>query len=151
HDERRTAAIDHRISELGGDDFATQPMMLQRVGEMRADLLGEIAGKLAAEIAIVRHRRYKEIFVERKLGVSEQDRKLRAGERLLAATTFCELHVVGELFDGAVEKPACLQGLDQTLEKAEILHAAPLGKRERKGLQVVVAQHQAGDLIGHLE
>ena len=67
-----------------------------------------------------------------------------------AATTLGELHVVGEVFHGAVEKPARFQGLDQALEKAEILHATPLGKRERKGLQVVVTQHEAGDLVGHL-
>ena len=113
--------------------------------------MGKVAGELAAEIAIVRHRRFNEIFVERKLGVGEQDRKLRPGERLLAAAALGKLHVVGEMFDGAVEQPARFQRLDQALEKAEILHAATLGKRERERLQIIVAQHQAGDLVGHGE
>ena len=93
-------------------------MMFQRIGELRADRPGKVAGELAAEIAIVRHRRFNEIFVQRKLGVGEQDRKFRPGERLLAAAALGELHVVGELFDGAVEQPARFQGLDQALELA---------------------------------
>ena len=64
HDERRPAAIDHRIPELRGDDFAAQPMMLERVGKTFVDRLGEVAAELAGEIRFVRHRRFQQILVE---------------------------------------------------------------------------------------
>jgi hypothetical protein len=37
HDERGTAAIDHGIGELRGDDFAPQPMLLDRIREFLGD------------------------------------------------------------------------------------------------------------------
>src|SRR6202035_6124339 len=87
---------------------------------------------------------------ERKLGVGEQYRELWARKRLRTAAALGKLHVVGQIFDRAVKQPACFQGLDETLLEAEILHAAPLGERQRQRLQVIVAQHQAGDFVGHL-
>ena len=36
HDERRAAAVDHRVGELRGDDLAAQPVLLERVGELLA-------------------------------------------------------------------------------------------------------------------
>ena len=41
HDQRRPAAIDHRIGELRRDDFAAQPMMLERVGIPFGDFRGK--------------------------------------------------------------------------------------------------------------
>ena len=127
HDERRPAAIDHRVGELGGDDLAAQPMMFERVGETRADRLGKITAELAAEIRVVRYRGFEQIVVERELGIGEQHRQLRPGEGLRAAAALGELHVVGQVLDRAVEQPARLQRLNEPLQKAEILQAAPLG------------------------
>jgi hypothetical protein len=47
-DERGTAAIDHGIGELRGDDLAPQSMVLDRIGVSAT--AGEIAAELAAEI-----------------------------------------------------------------------------------------------------
>ena len=49
----------------------------------------------------------------------------------------------------AIEQTARFQRLDQTLQETKILHAAPLGQRQRQRLQVIVAQHQSRDLIRH--
>ena len=55
HHQRRTAAIDHRVGELRGDDLAAQAVRCQRLRETSLISLREIAAELAAEIWIVRH------------------------------------------------------------------------------------------------
>ena len=124
-------------------------MMLERVGEALGDGFGEIAAELAGEIRIVGHRGFQQVVVERQLGVGEQHRKLGPGERLGAAAPLGQRRVVGQIFDRAVEQAALLQRLDQPLQEAEILHAAPLGERQRQRLQIIVAQHERRDLVGH--
>ena len=120
-----------------------------RVGKALGDGFGEIAAELAGQIGIVGHRGFQQIFVERQLGVGEQHRQLRPGERFRAAAPLGKLGVVGQILDGAVQVSALLQGLDQALLEAESLHAAPLGERQRQRLQIIVAQHQRGDVVGH--
>ena len=66
------------------------------------------------------------------------------------AAALGELHIVGQKFHGAVEQAARFQRLDQALQETEILHAAPLGERQRQRLQVIIAQHQLRDFVGHL-
>ena len=56
----------------------------------------------------------------------------------------------GRILDRAVELARGFQRLHQALLEAEVLQPAPLGERERQRLQVVVAQHQRGHLVGHL-
>ena len=79
HDQRRAAAVDHRVAELGGDDFPAQPVARQRVGELRGDLLREIAADLAAEIGIVGHRRFEQIVIEREFRHRRAEPTVRAG------------------------------------------------------------------------
>ena len=55
HDERRPAAIDHRVGELGRDDLAAQPVAFERVGKFLRQRLREIASELAAKVRVVRH------------------------------------------------------------------------------------------------
>ena len=144
------AAVDHRIGELGGDDLAPQPVLLERIREPLGNLRREIAQQLARQIGIVRHGRVEQLGVERELGVGEQHRELRPGERLRAPAALGDLHVVGQVLDRAVELAAGLQDLHQPLLEAEVLEPAPLGERERQRLLIVVAQHELRHLVGHL-
>ncbi len=144
------AAVDHRVGELGGDDLAAQPVLLERVGEALGDRGRKIAQQLAPEIGIVRHRRVEQLGVERELGIGEQHRELRPGQRLRAPPALGELDVVGQELDRAVELAAGLEDLHQALLEAEVLEPAPLGERERQRLLVVVAQHEPRHVVGHL-
>ncbi len=54
-------------------------------GNLSAIMLGEIAAQLAAEIGIVRHLGIEQRRVERQLGIGQQHRELRPGQRLRAA------------------------------------------------------------------
>ena len=70
--------------------------------------------------------------VERELGVGEQHRELRPGQRLRAPAALGELDLVGQELDRAVELAAGLQDVHQPLLEAEVLEPAPLGERERQ-------------------
>ena len=149
HDQRRAAAIDHRVRQLRRDDFAAQPVMFQRIGKVLRDQRREIAKDFAREIGIVRHRRRQQVVVQRELGVGEQHRKFRPRQRLRTAAAFADLDVVGQELHRAIELAARFQRLHQPLLEAEIVHAMTFGERDRQRLLVVVAQHEMADILGH--
>jgi hypothetical protein len=146
----RPAAIHDGVGELGRDDLAAQTMRGDGIGEAPAHLLGEIALELAAEIGIVGDGALQELVVEGELGIGEEHRKLGPGEALAQARPLGQGGVVGQEFDRAVEPPLALQSLHQPLDEAEIARALGLGEREREALEIVVAQDEAPDLVGHL-
>jgi hypothetical protein len=88
-------------------------------------------------------------MVERKLGVGEQHRKLGPRQRLRAPAALGDLDVVGQELDGAVELTRALQCLHQPLLETKVLEAAPFRERDRERLQVIVAQHERRDVLGH--
>jgi hypothetical protein len=132
------------------DDLAPQPVLLQRIGEFFGDRAGEIAPELAPEIRIVGNGGLEQLVLERELGVGEQHRQLRPGQRHRAAAALVELLVVRQVFDRAVEQLLAFERLHQALEEAEVADALALGERDRERLQVIVAQDQRGDIVGHL-
>ncbi len=82
---RRAAAIDDRVGELRGDDFAAQAMAGNRVRKALAHVLGEIALQLLAEIRIVRHGTVEQCVVQRELRIGEQHRELGPRQALRRA------------------------------------------------------------------
>ena len=96
HDQRRPAAIDDRIDDMGGDDFAPQAMPLDRFGEPLHQQFREIAAEFAPEIRIVRHFGFEQVAVQRELGIGEQHREFRPRQRLRAAAALGERRVVGQ-------------------------------------------------------
>ena len=85
-----------------------------------------------------------------ELGVGEQHGDLRPRQALAAPLARRELHVVRQELDGAVEPALRFQRLHEPHREADVADAAPLGERHGERLQVVVAQHERGDLVGHL-
>ena len=67
-----------------------------------------------------------------------------------AAAAFGDGDVVRQIFHGAVEQVARFQRLHQALLEAEIVEPAALRQRQRQRLQIIVAQHERGHVIGHL-
>src|SRR5262249_62223154 len=67
--ERGTATIDYGICELGSNDLAPQPMMLERIGEFFSHRIGKIAAKFEAELGIVGTIRVYVVGIEEGIGV----------------------------------------------------------------------------------
>ena len=110
----------------------------------------EVALQLAVEIGVVRHGARQERVVERELGVGEQHGVFRPGQALAPAHPLGERRVVGQELDAAVEAALRLQGLHRSAWRSRSRRRPPaLGERERQGLQLVVAQDEGGDLVGH--
>lgn len=124
-------------------------MELDRGRELVGNLAREVKGQSAGEIRIVRHAGEEQVLVKRQLGVGEQYGKLRPCQGLAAPRALGERCVVRQELDGAAQQTALLERLHQAGEEAGLGHAFALGERERQRLQVVVAQHQRADLVGH--
>ena len=119
------------------------------VGNLSGTSRGKYWDSLAGEIRIVRHAGDEQVLVERQLGVGEQHGKLGPCQGLAAPCALGDRGVVGQELHGAAEQAALLERLHQAGEEAGLGHALAFGERERQRLQIVVAQHQRADLVGH--
>ncbi len=146
----RAGAVDDRIGQLRRDDLAPQAMPFDVAREALAHRGREITRELALEIGIVRHVARANMIVERQLGIGEQHRELGARQAFAAFRALLERLLAGQELDGAIEPALGLEHAHEALGEGDILGPAPLGERERERLQVIVAQHEAGDILGHL-
>ncbi len=124
-------------------------MALYRCREPVLNLAWKIPGELAGEIRIVRHAGAEQVVVERQFGVGEQHGKFRPRQGLPASCALGDRGVVGQEFDCAAEQAALLERLHQASEEAGRGHALAFSERERERLQIVVAQDQRTDIVGH--
>ena len=111
HCERRPAAVDHRIGELGCDNFAAQPMLFSSAfREMPAPTpWGNSVPVARPRIGIIgAAQQFQQFCVERKLGVGQNDGKLRPGKRLRA------------LLDAVGDHNVVRQELDPTIKLAAL-------------------------------
>src|SRR5258707_9357382 len=124
-------------------------MTFECIWKVSPNRLREIAAKLAGKIWIVGHVRAKKVFVQGKLGVSQQHRKLRPRERLGSSSSLDNFHVGRQELDGAIKQLALLQHLHQPLLEAEVFKTAAFDEGQRQRLLVVVAQNQGRNLVSH--
>ena len=124
-------------------------MVFHRIGEFVPNLVREILGQFAGEIGIVRHAGGQQVIVKRQLGVGEQHGEFRPGQGLAAPGAFGDRDIVRQELHGAVKEAALLERLHQAGEEAGLGHALAFGQRKRQRLQIIVAQHQRADLVGH--
>ncbi len=121
-----------------------------RVGEAFDERLREIAVELARKIRIVRHLRCQQIRIQSELRVSQRHRKLRPRQpprRAFAARRFSVL-------DGRFSTPRSRRFRLSSISIARCskpisASATPFRKRQRQRLQIIVAQHEQADLVGH--
>ena len=99
HDERRPAAVDHRIGELRRDDIAPQPVLLERVGKALDHRAAGNSGRARGQDRDRPEPWTQADRLERELGIGQQHRQLRPRQRLRAAATLVELLVVGQELD----------------------------------------------------
>ena len=148
-DESRPAAVDDRVGELRRDDLAPQLVAGDRVRICLAQRLREIADEFAGEIGIVRHRGFEQRVVQRELGIGQEHGEFRPGQAFAALLALGELGVARQVLDRAVEFSVLLQRLHQEAQARRRGRALRFGQRERQRLQVVVAQDEIADLVGH--
>ena len=143
------ATVDDGVGELRRNDLAPETMTLDRVGVFILHRFREVAPEFFDEVGVIRHVRSEEMVVKRELGIGEQHRDLRPGEILAACRAGVDFGVGWQPFDLAVEAPLGFQPAHQVLHFRVCARAHALVERERERLQVVVAEHELADLVGH--
>src|SRR6266436_8242476 len=124
-------------------------MTFECIRKVSPNRLREITAQLAGEIWIVGHVRAKKVFVQGKLGISQQHRKLGPGERLGPPSSLDNVHIGRQELDSAIEQLPLLQHLHQPLLETEVFKTAAFDEGQRQRLLVVVAQNQSRDLVSH--
>ena len=109
----------------------------------------KIAAQLLGELGRIRQIGGQQLAVERHLGIGEQHRQFGPGQPLALRRPRREGLVVGQEFERAVEPARAFEIADQPRLAVESGGAARLGDRQCLALQIVVAQHQGRDILGH--
>jgi hypothetical protein len=110
----------------------------------------EIADQVGFQTRVVRQVARHQIVEEHQLGISEQHTDL--GPRQPPAILLALHHFLRgrQLLDLAVKEPARFQRFHEAFLMAEIGRTPVRGKRDRQCLAVVVCQHQARHVFGHV-
>ena len=148
--EDAAGAVDHRVRDHGRDDVALERMARHDVGVALLQQRREVARERLADVLVVDERAGDEVVGEHHFRVREQHRALRRGKALLGRAPLGDLVVRGQVLHGAIELAGLLEGADERGLGVEELLAAHAGDREGLGLVVVVGEHQARDVVGHL-
>ena len=109
----------------------------------------EIADQFPGQIIIVGHAGMDQIVKQGDLGIGKQHADLGAAQGAALLRPFRHGDVVRQQFNLAVQEIAGFQALHQTLLMGEGLHFSRFAERDREGLEIVVAQAQIGDFVGH--
>src|SRR2546430_13496361 len=89
------------------------------------------------------------MVVEPDLAVSKEYRQLRSRECAAILATLGELIVGRQKFQGPIQVARALERADEILVFAQARAGVQLEGADRLALQIVVAQYQRGDLVGH--
>ena len=84
------------------------------------------------------------------LGVTQNDGKFRTRKCLVSQTTLIDLHFVGQKLQVSVQQSCSLEIGDQAGRFIQPFERSRLHHADRLRLQIVIAQHQFRDFIGHL-
>ena len=131
------------------DDLPLQRVPLHQRGVVLGERRGEIALQRGRDPGIVRQVRRDELVLEPDLRVGEQHRALGPGEADAALSPRRDLLVARQELDGAVQAAGALEEGDEARLLIEQARREPRADGERLRLEVVVAQHQRRDVVGH--
>ncbi len=148
--EGDAGAIDEAVGDEGGDDLAAQPMLLDRRAIALDQRRREVAQEIADQLGVVGERRGQELGVERHLGVGQQDGELGPRQADPCSGACRQSLVVGQELDRARQLAVALEAAHQADLLVERIGALPFGEADRLALQIIVAQHERGHLVGHL-
>jgi len=131
------------------DDLAPQRVARHVGGELLAQQRREIAPQRLRHPGVLGQLGSHQLVGQPHLAVGQQHRQLGAGEARAACLAFVDLLVGGQVLDGPVQAAGLFQEADEACLLIDQGHAHAPGQRQRLGLEVVVAQHQRGHVVGH--
>ena len=141
--------VDHAVGHRGCDDLAAQAVTINDLLESLAHGFGEIAHEIKREIGVLGQVGLEQGLIKRHLAVGEQHREFGAGEAHGGLLALLQNLIVGQTFEGAVERAGAFQLAHQPGLAFEQPDPLGQGDVDRLGLVVVVEQHQIADLVGH--
>ena len=141
--------VDDAVGHHRGDNLAVQTMAHDLLAIGLAQGLRKITDQVLPHIRIVRQIGREQFVVQRNFRIGEQDRNFGPGQADLLGHAFGDRLVIRQVLDGPVEMPGLFQGTHIARHAVEQVSAEGDGDGDRLGLQVVIAQDQFGDLIGH--
>ena len=125
-------------------------MALHVVGELLAQRGREVAAQRGGDPRILGQVRGQQLVEQPHLAVGEQHRVLGAVRPLLLRAPLGNDLVVGQELDGAIQPPGLLEEPHEAHLRVEQRRRDAVGDRQHLRLEIVVAQHQRGDVVGHL-
>ena len=151
HHQRRPAAVDHGVGELRRDDLAPQPVLLQRVGKFLARSASGNSGRARGRdrdrpARWNRAGRRRARAWRRPAAPTAPAASAAAGARTRSAISMSS----GRNSTARSSSPRCSSVCISRCWKPRSSRPRRSRQRQRQRLQVVVAQHQRRDLVGHL-
>src|SRR6516165_3369529 len=141
------------VGEIVGDDCGSDLAMQWMGGylfrEPLAQCRREVATKLAVEFRRFGQIRSQQLAIQAHLRISEQDRELGANEPATLRCPRREGLVVRQELKSPIQSTRPFEIAHQARLPVEDGDAARFGHRQRLALQVIVAQYQSRDVIGH--
>ena len=150
-DEARPGTVDDLVGDRGDDDLAAQQVMGNGRRELLAQRRREVVHQVMFEQTFVGQVGLHQRVVERELGMGQQHRHLgprQARGPTWRAGRWCPRRAGRRRV--RLTRPSRSSARIRRCMLVSRSERFRLGDRERLGLQVVVAQHQLADLVGHV-
>jgi hypothetical protein len=147
--EYRPHPVDEAVRDRRDDDLASQLVLLYVPREAALDRLREVARELAAEERVVRDVRVAEPLRQPDLGIGQEHRELGPCQAEPFAAALGDFIGGRQRLDGAIQRTGALERVDDVAEFGDALGGTRLQGRDSEALKVVVAEHEARDLVGH--
>ena len=148
-DELRPHQVDQVVGELAGDDLAAQPVVHRQIpGDRLHRRAREVVEEVVLGGRIVGEVGRQQTVLEVQLGVGEEHRQLRPGERLVRLGARGKLVPRGESLGVAVEEADAAQVAHQRPVAVLAAAGAVLVHRNRLAAGLVVAHDERGDGVG---
>ena len=148
--EGHAGAVDQVVDHLGHDDLPAQRVVPDLGLEALPDGAREVGHQVEVEVRVVGQVGGQQLVGEHDLGPGQQHRQLRHAQALAAVEAAAHLTGRRETLELAVEEAVLLEPLHPGLVHVQEPGGVGRGVGEREVLLVVVAEHQLGDLVGHL-
>ena len=125
--EDRAHAVHQAVRDGRYDDLAPQLVLLDLAREPALHRLREVARQFSAEERVFRDVGFPEPARQPDLRIGQQHRELGAREALALAAPFGDFVGGRQRFQGAVQRAAALEGVDDVAELGDALGRARLG------------------------
>ena len=149
--ERRAHTVDDVVGDQGGQYFAAQAVSGQQILVTLAQNRREIALRIHREEVLEAFLRRCQSVVQIDFRVAQNHGDFRAGKALLQSAALLDLGFVRQELDVAIEKAGTLEIDDQSRGFGEALDGPRFHHADGLGLQIVIAQDELGNVVGHLD